>query len=139
MWDNTMIVYGGYRFPYAGSVYSDTGPGGRGSGVEPGVTVSDDVLRYRFDSNAWDVLNTSAAAYAEEEVMEPEGGSGTGVGGNKTVVRVPLLPAPRYGHSAVVYNVSRIFREEFGPWFPCAIPIMISSYPRFYPYPYPTP
>ena len=89
-----MLVYGGYRFPDQEYLY-DTGDltEGRGNGT-------DELLRYRFDSGEWEVLETSAAMYLEEEVL---GGDGN----MTTVVRVPRLPAPRYGHSAVLFDVRK--------------------------------
>ena len=115
MWGDSILVYGGYRFPEDGLLYyQDDGSGrgaesGSGSGAESGSgsgagsraefsgmtesssgmesgDVYDDLLRYTFSSGVWEVLNTSAAT-------EP------GRSDEK-------IPSSRYGHSAVVYNVS---------------------------------
>lgn len=99
VWEDSMIVYGGYRFPEEGYSYGDTtgdtSSGGWGSGAG-----SDDVLRYGFDSGMWEVLYTSGAVYSQGQVGV------VGVEGSAEGNEVLRKPASRYGHSAVVYNVS---------------------------------
>lgn len=103
LWEGSMIVYGGYRFPEGGGYYDEDDAESEGSGLGPEVEpVEDDVIRFSFDSGEWDVVNTTAAEFVEREEMEPEG-SGQD---NLTVLQLPRLPAARYGHSAVVYRVS---------------------------------
>ena len=95
LWEDSMLVYGGYRFPEEEYLFGveEGGIEGWGSGAEP----QDDLLRYSFESGVWEVVETSAAQELEVESV---------VDGNVTVMRVPRLPAPRYGHTAVVYDVS---------------------------------
>lgn len=97
LWEESMLVYGGYRFPEEErDLFGAEGDGtteGWGSGAEP----QDELLRYSLESGVWEVLETSAAEELEVEAV---------VDGNVTVLRVPHLPAPRYGHSAVIYDVS---------------------------------
>ena len=100
LWEGSVIVYGGYRFLEEGGGYYDDGEESMESGwgmVEP---VDEDVLQYGLDSGVWEVVTTTAAVVTKES--EPEGGSGQE---NKTSVSTPRLPAPRYGHSAVIYDV----------------------------------
>ena len=102
LWEGAMLVYGGYRFPEEGGYFEDNlevEGSGMGMGVEP---VEDDVISYQFDSGVWSVLDTTAAVTVREEVVV---GSGEG---NGSFTETPQLPAPRYGHTAVVYDV-RIF------------------------------
>ncbi len=102
-----MIVYGGYRFPEEGGYFEEAQESGRDRGVE---RVEDDLLRYWFDTGVWEVLNTTAAVTVEERGGEEEG-SGEG---NDTLAETPQLPAARYGHSAVIYDVCA---NVSPPWF----------------------
>lgn len=98
MWEGAMLVYGGYRFPQEGGYFEDREAleeSGQGMEVEP---VENDVILYWFDSGVWGVLDTTAAVTLREEDMS----SGES---NSSFVETPLLPAPRYGHSAVIYSV----------------------------------
>ena len=104
VWEDSMIVYGGYEFPSQGYSHSFVRKTNKSDPLPLG-NVEGDVIRYLFGSRVWEVVNTSAAEY-RELVVEDEG-SGSGRNGNDTVVTlIPYLPAPRYGHSAVVVNVS---------------------------------
>ena len=85
-----MVVYGGYRFPLgdgrvdvgsgAGSGGGSGGGSGTGSGERDRVEQAE-VLLYHFATRTWQVLE------AQDGTKRPE---------------------TRYGHSAVVYNVSRL-------------------------------
>ncbi len=118
--DSYMLVYGGYRF--AGGYYSTdvVTP----DDIRRGVTSSwtdDDLLRYDFRTNQWEALNTSAVSFIEEGEWEEEevelprvqladaAGDQLNVtlNGNSTegVATRYAFPSPRYGHTAVVYNV----------------------------------
>ena len=81
-----MVVYGGYRFPRGDNgVATGSGMSGHGSGMSgsgDGVREGSDgveVLRYHFATHMLEVLEVQNGA---------------------------KQPQPRYGHSAVVYNVS---------------------------------
>ena len=82
IWGEYMVVYGGYRFPLGdGRVDVGSGAGsGAGSGEQDRVEQAE-VLLYHFATHTWEVLE------AQNDTMRPE---------------------TRYGHSAVVYNVSRL-------------------------------
>lgn len=82
MWGQDMVVYGGYRFPLGdGRVDVGSGAGsGAGSGEQDCVEQAE-VLLYHFATHTW-------------EVLEAQNGT--------------KRPETRYGHSAVVYNVSRL-------------------------------
>lgn len=90
MWGQDMVVYGGYRFPLgdgrvdvgsgAGSGGGSDAGSGAGSGERDRVEQAE-VLLYHFATHTWEVL---------------EAQSGT------------KRPETRYGHSAVVYNVSHL-------------------------------
>lgn len=92
-----MLVYGGYSFPREPYLFGEgdleEGRDSADGGAEP---ARQEVLRYWFESESWEVLNTSAAVYQEQE---------EGRGNDTMVTRVPRLPAPRYGHTAVLYEV----------------------------------
>lgn len=92
VWQDSIVVFGGYQFNIEEDEDSYSGSG---NGVEPVAT--GDVLRHRIELQSWEVLNTSATAFIEV----PEEGNET----NATYL-VPRLPAARYGHSAVLFNVS---------------------------------
>ena len=83
IWGEYMVVYGGYRFPL-GDGRADVGSGagsGEGSGERDHVEQAEDVLLYHFATHTWEVLE------AQNDTRRPE---------------------TRYGHSAVVYDVSRL-------------------------------
>lgn len=105
LWQGYMLVYGGYHFPPQGYAYFDTE--GNVGGVEP----EESLLRYTLESDSWEVVSTSATSYSLEIAGDPGSSSGSGSGGSDNgagmgLVRVPRLPSPRYGHSAVIYDVS---------------------------------
>ena len=77
-----MIVYGGYQFPLDGYSYF------RPLELNTSQIISDDdtqVLSFVAESGSWDVVMTSGSMSRNESI--------------------PLVPTPRYGHTAVVYNV----------------------------------
>ncbi len=96
IWNNQLYLYGGYQFPSNGGYYSnrsdDNGGGGGGGGS---------VLKYSFGSHSVEVLNTSSLVHEEIVVR----GQGSGSGDNDVITTVPRLPALRYSHTAVLYNV----------------------------------
>ena len=99
LWKDSMLMYGGYRFPNQSGYYESEEP-------EPGPLPNHlvgEVWRFYFGSRSWEMVNTSAADY--RNLQEEENGSGSG-GGNGSVTMIPHLPASRYGHSAVLFNVS---------------------------------
>ena len=108
LWQGSMLVYGGYRFPPNGYTYFDA------EGIDGEMEPEGDLLRYSLESDSWEVVSTSATTYSLEDPGSNSGsGSGSGLGsgsgsGSGASVRVPRLPSPRYGHSAVVYGVSGI-------------------------------
>jgi len=84
LWEEYMVVYGGYRFPQgdkrvdAGSGMSGSGDSVREGSGGNGDTVEEvEVLRYHFTTRTWEVLEV------QNDAMQPD---------------------PRYEHSAVVYN-----------------------------------
>ena len=102
-----MLVYGGYRFPEEGGYFEDREiieESGRGVGVE------NDVILYPFESGVWEVLDTTAASMTSREEDMRSGEA------NGSFVEIPLLPAPRYGHSAVIYSVC-LFEWSLGTNF----------------------
>lgn len=78
VWGDYVIVYGGYRFPTAvdGPVGSGSGSGDTGERGEE--VTGPQLLRYHISSGVWTELEVNQSS--------PH-------------------PAPRYGHSAVLYNV----------------------------------
>ena len=80
-----VLVFGGYRFPTVrqeegeGSGESGSGGGGEGGGEEEKEVAGPQLLLYDMTSGRWEELEV-----------------------NKSSAR----PSPRYGHSAVLYNVS---------------------------------
>ena len=79
-----VIIFGGYRFP---GWVGETGDGGSGGSGEEGSTEKEEgevvtgpqLLRYQISSRKWEELEVNLSA---------------------------PYPSPRYGHSAVIYNVS---------------------------------
>ena len=90
LWGDYVIVYGGYRFPSAAASNGDrTGSGSGGGeeeeeGEEEGGT-GPQLLRYHLLTSVWEELEVNMSA--------PH-------------------PSPRYGHSAVIYNVRDSVRER---------------------------
>lgn len=81
-WGDGIIVYGGYQFPRDGYSYF------RPLELDGYRKVSDDdaqVLYFVAESGSWDVMLTTSSISSNESI--------------------PLIPSPRYGHTAVVYNV----------------------------------
>ena len=79
LWRDSVIIYGGYQFPQDG--YSSFRP----SEVDTHQKVGVQVLHFLSESGSWDVLVTSSSISSNGSF--------------------PLVPTPRYGHTAVVYNV----------------------------------
>ena len=82
LWRDSIIVYGGYRFPRDGYSYF------RPFELDSYQKVDDDdaqVLYFFAESGSWDVMMTSSNKSSNESLL--------------------LIPTPRYGHTAVVYNV----------------------------------
>lgn len=93
MWKDNVLIYGGYQFPHDG--YSFFRP----LEHQEFGTIADDhtnstnvqLLQYNVESTSWELFMTSSI-----------------VSGNDSA---PLLPSPRYGHSAIVYNVSTLLQQ----------------------------
>lgn len=80
LWRDSIIIYGGYQFPRDGYSYF------RPLEVDAHQEVDDaQVLYFVAKSGSWDVMRTSGSIFSNESI--------------------PLIPTPRYGHTAVVYNV----------------------------------
>ncbi len=82
LWRDSIIVYGGYQFPPDGYSYY------RPFELNTYQEVSNDdaqVLSFVAESGSWDVMMTSSSVLRNESIL--------------------LIPTPRYGHTAVVYNV----------------------------------
>lgn len=95
-----MLVYSGYRF--SDDAYSYRNTNKTSNGADNPSLAEGEVLRYDLRSGAWESLRTTSAMSMDLVVM------GAGLEGEETndTMTPPLLPRPRYGHSAVVYNVS---------------------------------
>ena len=106
-----MLVYSGYRFsggrsnPYT-SVREEVNIDAASFNAEG------ELLRYDMMSDKWEVLNTSSSL-SDERAGHPrvdngmEGGSGVwNVTDENSTESRPGFPGPRYGHSAVIYDVS---------------------------------
>lgn len=82
-----MVLYGGYRFPLGDSP-SPGGGGESGSGSGVGEREGErQLLRYHFASEQWEVVTETSNQ---------------------------LQPEPRYGHTAVVYDVSIPYSVCYG-------------------------
>lgn len=119
--DSFMLVYSGYRFsggrsnPY--TVMMEDRDLDAASLVAEG-----ELLRYDLRLDRWEVLNSSSSLVlsdAEEEQRGVQsadsnvgGGSGAFHTGDNSTDNQPALPHPRYGHSAVIYNVSGFFKVK---------------------------
>lgn len=82
LWGGDILIYGGYQFPHNG--YSSF----RHDVFYSSGDTSDELLQYHVDSGSWELLITSSNVSSNEST--------------------PLIPSPRYGHTAVVYNVSYV-------------------------------
>ena len=94
LWRGSVIIYSGYQFPEDG--YSSFRPFEQDTVETFDINDDDDtdttdvqVLHYLIGSESWDLLMTS--------------GGKSNMSSNESI---PLVPSPRYGHTAVVYNVS---------------------------------
>ena len=81
LWRDSIIIYGGYQFPHDGYSYF------RPLEVDAHQDVDDDAQVFNFvaEFGSWDVMMTSSSISSNESI--------------------PVIPTPRYGHTAVVYNV----------------------------------
>lgn len=91
-----MLIYGGYQFPIADLYYQNKAPPTNETRAEPLEQVS--VLRYHFATKSWDELETFASMERNVPVYNSTNDS---MEDNQ-----PRVPMARYGHSAIVYNVS---------------------------------
>ena len=123
-----LLIYSGYRFTTGRSnpFTSDSAEEGR-QGVVSSWT-DGELLSFDLSSNQWEELNTSSLLpMLEEEGEEGEDlprmqTSSTDVYNDSVMWNVtsdnstadedqPVFPSPRYGHTAVIYNVSYIVRD----------------------------
>ncbi len=92
VWRDYMLVYGGYRFPASNSYYR----------LPLNETVTETVevvsiLRYHFATKSWDEVETYPSMNGEAP--------GNNSTNDSMSEDLPGVPGPRYGHTAVVYNV----------------------------------
>lgn len=80
-----MLIYSGYQLAPEGYSFFSPLEQEKFRGDATGIYAAN-VLQYHTESGSWKLLTTSS-----------------NISGNDSV---PLLPSQRYGHSAVVYNVS---------------------------------
>ena len=90
-----MLIYSGYRFPQDGySFFHPVEQDNYDMIDDARDDTRDEVLQYHFQSDSWNILQTSSDLPSNESTF--------------------LIPAPRYGHSAVLFNVSNLPKLKCG-------------------------
>ena len=106
--DNFIFVYSGYRFSADAYSYIDSTTSRED--IQEDSIGEGEVLRYDLTSGVWEALNTSSVLVDVEVTTELDSDMGNGGGGatmnNNTETPPLLFPQPRYGHTAVIHNVS---------------------------------
>ncbi len=97
VWGGYMLVYGGYRFPTQDYYYRPPAA----NETMTNVTREVSILRYRFVTKAWEEVKTYPSMNGDAPSVNSTNGS--------MIDDKPGVPQPRYGHSAVVYNVSYMY------------------------------
>ncbi len=95
VWGGYMLVYGGYRFPTQDYYYR----------APANETMANDtqevsILQYHFANKSWEEVKTYPSIS-----MDGDAPSNNSTNGSMSDDQ-PGVPQPRYGHTAVVYNVS---------------------------------